>query len=199
MVRTAAGALCAAVLLSGCGGAAHTQRETLAGLLGINTVGTYRTPSGSMEPTLRLGEHFDAHRARLAVGEVVVLHPPRGAAAEACGPRPHVVKPGGRACDAAVPHEDRETLFVRRIVAGPGDRLFIHGGHVYRQQGGHGGFAREPDAYARACPADPSTACEFPVTIRVPAGDWYTLGDNRGESIDSRSYGPIPSGGMSAS
>ena len=189
MLRTVTGALCATLLMAGCGATTH-KRETLAGLLGINTVGRFRAPSGSMEPTLRPGEHFEAHPGRPAVGAVVVFHPPQGAVEQECGPRPHVVKPGGAACAAPVPREEPETDFVKRIVAGPGDRLYLRRGHVHRQAGGRGPFVRESDFYIRPCAA--GAPCDFPLPITVPAGDWYLLGDNRGESDDSRFWGPVP-------
>ena len=127
----------------------------------------------------------------LRVGEIVVFHPPEVAEQQECGPKAHVIRPGGAACaQPALPSSSIK--FVKRIVAGPGDEIYIREGHVYRKATGSSGFVREPDSYIRPCASSPE--CNFPTPIKISAEQWYMLGDNRGESDDSRFYGAIPAG-----
>ncbi len=100
-------------------------------------VHAYRIPSGSMEPTLKVGQRVLVNRIgmRLSgphVGEIVVLRPPKNVSDKVCGPTPHMVSPGGAACSSPVPEADTKVPFIKRIVAGPGDMLYIKEGHAYR-------------------------------------------------------------------
>ena len=50
----------------------------------------YRIPSGSMEPTLSIGQRVLVNRLGMdfgnpSVGQIVVFHPPEGAESERCG------------------------------------------------------------------------------------------------------------------
>jgi signal peptidase I len=150
----------------------------------------YRIPSGSMEPTLAVGQRVLVNRIGMDfsdphVGEIVVFHPPQGAEQEQCGPVPHTIRLGGEACSQPVPKKD-SVNFIKRIVGGPGDMISISEGHVTRNG------VREKDSYIRPCGASPE--CNFLKPIKIPPAHWFMMGDNRGESDDSRFWGPVPTG-----
>lgn len=160
--------------------------------LGIQAfiVKPYKIPSGSMRPTLVEGQRVLVNRIGMDlngpyVGEIVVFHPPKGAREQRCGPTHYEVTQGGAACDLSNPEEAGEN-FIKRVVAGPGDVISIREGHVYRNG------KREPDSYIAPCGG--VRECNFPTPIKIPAGHWFMMGDNRGESDDSRFWGPVPTG-----
>jgi signal peptidase I len=163
----------------------------LALLIQAFVVKPYRIPSASMEPTLKVGQRILVNRIATDfssphIGEIVVFHPPK-AYQQGCADRGAGESQNGqdstRACDQAWPQASSQT-FVKRVVGLPGDRISIVGGHVIRDG------AREKDSYIAPC--DGSGSCTFPSTITVPRNDYFMMGDNRGESDDSRFWGPIP-------
>jgi signal peptidase I len=150
----------------------------------------YRIPSGSMEPTLKVGQRVLVNRLshRLGggpkVGDVVVFQPPAGATAMVCAD-PHAGAGTPRACDRPGSGHHPE-VFIKRVVAVGGDTVAIRDGHVIR----NGRLASEP--FTLPCGTD--QGCNFPQAIRVPRGDIFLMGDNRGQSDDSRYWGPVPIG-----
>jgi signal peptidase I len=158
----------------------------LALLIQAFVVKPYRIPSGSMIPTLDIGQRVLTNRLinHPSVGDVVVFHPPHGAdpAQPVCG---NANQGAGhlQACGTSTPTESSQT-FIKRVVGGPGDRIQIVSGHVIRNG------VREKDPYIADCGNDSS--CNFPSPIVVPPGDYFMMGDNRGFSDDSRFWGPVP-------
>ena len=95
--------------------------------LGIQAflVKPYRIPSESMVPTLQIGQRVLVNRigARFStpdVGDVVVFHPPP-APSRTTSAAP-ASRPPARPCDKPTP-ERADVNFIKRVVAGPGDRL----------------------------------------------------------------------------
>jgi signal peptidase I len=146
----------------------------------------YKIPSESMVPTLQIGQRVLVNRigARFSdpdVGDVVVFHPPTGAEEDdMCGEQP----PMGQVCLKATPHK-ADVNFIKRVVAGPGDRLSIRDGHVIL----NGKPQKEP--FIRPCEGG-AGECDFPREVTIPAGTYFMMGDNRGSSDDSRYWGPVP-------
>jgi signal peptidase I len=155
----------------------------------------YRIPSGSMEPTLAIGERVIVNRignrfAAPGVGDIVVFHPPHGADVDVneCGnagqgpfydgPQSHVP------CARPTPTRSDQN-FIKRVVGLPGDRIAVRDGHAVR----NGVLQRE--SFIRPCGGGPD--CNLG-TITVPQGHYFMMGDNRGASDDSRYWGPVPRG-----
>ena len=156
----------------------------LALLIQAFLVKPFRIPSQSMEPTLDVGQRVLVDRVRFHFrdphrGDVVVFKPPHGADLNECGAPPEP----GQAC--AVSTKTRSsTNFIKRVVAVPGDRISIKRGRVYLN-----GKLSDPWNINK----DPACGiCNLPKPLTVPPGQYYMMGDNRGESADSREWGPVP-------
>ena len=151
----------------------------------------YRIPSPSMEPTLEVGQRVLANRIEFRlggepeIGDIVVFHPPV-TAEEGYGPPPcPVEKAAGQACPQSADERSDET-FVKRVVAGPGDRLRIEDGiPIVDDEPVTGNWEIEPCAGLGSC--------DFPRPITIPPDHWFMMGDNRGQSADSSFWGPVPS------
>ena len=157
------------------------------------TVQPFRIPSGSMEPTLLIGDFLLVDKqiyadspflpsSTIRRGDVVVFHYP-------VDPSLHLVK---------------------RVVGIPGDHIRLRGGHVlvnglsltepyavYRPAGRD----NYRDNFPRLQSADPEIDSRWWIRMRklidngeliVPDGNYFVLGDNRNDSEDSRYWGFVP-------
>ncbi len=125
--------------------------------------------SGSMEPTLRVGDRILVdHRASLAGtwarGDVILFDAPAGWSGEG------------------------ETL-AKRVVALPGDTIEVRGGAVVL----NGTPAGEPYLHLDKPPADASAEMLSSAARKLGPGQYWVMGDNRFNSDDSRTNGPLPS------
>ncbi|HEY5017209.1 MAG TPA: signal peptidase I [Streptosporangiaceae bacterium] len=142
----------------------------LAGLVRTYVFQTFYIPTSSMVPTLGVYDRILVQKAfftwhDVRDGDIVVFsHPPL----DDC------------------PGPDNGDL-VKRVIALPGQTIYSSGGSIYV----NGRLLSEPylPRYDPLGPPIPDATRQHP--YRVPAGDFYVLGDNRAISCDSRYWGPI--------
>jgi signal peptidase I len=192
----------------------HALQATLRTVLVALFVVTFlvqpdRIPSGSMWPTLKIGDFFLVNKLAFVHG--LRLLPPR-------------VVERGDIIVFRLP-VDPARLLVKRVVAVPGDRLRLREGHVMingaRVAEPYAEFtAKTPDVYRDDFPAlhasdpeiDPAWWAELhrdtrakdlkqrdlqqaemqQAELTVPARSYFVLGDNRDNSDDSRYWGFVP-------
>jgi signal peptidase I len=145
----------------------------LAFLLINGTIGQARViPSGSMENTLLIGDHLIMSRIGYDAGlpftnlHVSLWRNPK---------RQQVIifKP---------PFAPDQPDYVKRVIGLPGDVIDIHDGAVWV----NGQKLEEPYTLGRSEPY------ELKVPYKVPDKSYFVMGDNRGNSYDSRFWGPVP-------
>lgn len=145
----------------------------------------YQIPSGSMEESLLVGDHVVVDK---------LVWAPRGLPWGPLLPRREL-----RRGDVVVfkGPEDPDRDFIKRAVAVGGETVEVRAKRLRVD-----GVERdEPYVIHR----DPKllTAADVPVSLRgrdelpprtLPPGTFFALGDNRDESRDSRTWGPVPGG-----
>ena len=146
----------------------------------------YRIPSGSMEPTLDIGQRVLVNRithrlgADPKVGDVITFHPPVDADSQVCG----VNHPDDQPCPRPTPRKSGNETFIKRVVGVGGDRIAIRDGHAVRNG------KEQKESFTNPCGGGPG--CNMPRAMTVPKGYVFLMGDNRGASDDSRFWGPVP-------
>jgi signal peptidase I len=125
---------------------------------------TFSVPSTSMQPTVHIGEwiladtrHYDTHAP--ARGDLAIYRLPA----------------------------DNTTIYIKRIVGLPGDRIAFRDGHAVV----NGATAAEPFADF----GDPKAFLNNTAEVTVPPGELFVAGDNRANSSDSRvtrQHGTVP-------
>jgi signal peptidase I len=145
-------------------------------------------PSASMVPTIKTGEVIRADTSAYVSGaspkrnDIVVLHPPVGADEHRCGlpSQPADGHPCAKPTAGAL-----QTLFLKRVVGLPGDDLAFANNRTVLG----GRRLDEPFVNSKTLCGE---LCNLRKPITVPPDHYYVVGDNRGESDDSRDWGPVP-------
>jgi signal peptidase I len=142
----------------------------------------YEVPSGSMLPTVRIGDHVLV--SKLAYG---IRAPFVGYLDQFHGPN--------RADVVVLESPENGIVLLKRVIAVPGDTIAVRSGRLWLNgqeiavEADHGEL-RELLGHVHTISLDEGGGPNFgPATM--PAGKYLVLGDNRGDSRDGRFFGLV--------
>lgn len=128
-------------------------------------VQTFFIPSGSMEPTLQIGDRIIVSKLSLDIGSIhrgdILVFKSSPAISTACN--------------------DSVQFLVKRVIGLPGDHLTSRGNTIYVN-----GMSLD-ETWTHTEPLGSPIG-----NVTVPAGRYFMMGDNHSNSCDSRSWGTIP-------
>jgi signal peptidase I len=139
-------------------------------------VQAFKIPSGSMLPTLQIGDHILVNKFIYGPRLEVPL------TQWSLGQLPGFREPRAGDVVVFIYPKERDKDFIKRIVAVAGQTVESRGDHILID----GKQVEDPHAHY-----EKRDHVDFgPYT--VPAGHVFVMGDNRDESYDSRFWGPVP-------
>jgi signal peptidase I len=171
----------------------------LAIVMRSSFVQAYVIPSGSMEPTILVGDHIFVNKIAygLRIPETIAGVPVPGLSTGKYLLHLASIHRGDIIVFTA-PY-DRSVDLIKRVIGVPGDRIQVIDGVVWRNgvriEDTHAYLSRNETARSPFSaadnfpPRDPQHPERDPGPVVVPAGKLFMMGDNRDDSYDSRFWG----------
>jgi signal peptidase I len=143
------------------------------GVIRTFAIETFFVPSPSMVPAIQVDDRIIVQKAffnwhDVRQGDIVVFTEPPFA-------------------DAACGGTDDGSDLVKRVVALPGQTIYSSGSNIYVD----GKLLSEPYLPKNDTLGKPIPDASEQRPYKVPAGEFYMMGDNRAVSCDSRFWGPV--------
>lgn len=163
-------------------------------------VQAYKIPSGSMEPTLLVGDHILVNKLvfGLRMPDTLLGIPIASAPFGRYLFRIEPIHHGDVVVFVFPPDPSKD--FIKRVIGLPGDTVAVKNGKVWL----NGALMSDPHAHFEVPDADRSAVSprdNFPQigtgadtlgAVTVPPGKIFVMGDNRDRSYDSRFWGFVP-------